>query len=151
MKILRNVVEPLLCPRRTATAVLYVYPRARFTIQPALLLLVLLLYSSSINSCGVYRKYGWKVKGRSLTRGLLVPFAPFPAVIEKVVSMKTGGAFTWSEVGRTEVVANNLNPTFVTLIPAVSPPPPPRLAHAKNGTPSKLLLLQNTRKKVPGT
>eukprot|EP00752_Nemacystus_decipiens_P010181 g9072.t3 len=35
-----------------------------------------------------------------------------------VVSMKSGGDAAWSEIGRTEVVANNLSPTFVTLIPA---------------------------------
>lgn len=34
--------------------------------------------------------------------------------------MKSGGSAAWSEVGRTEVVANNLSPTFVTLIPVVS-------------------------------
>eukprot|EP00904_Undaria_pinnatifida_P009983 jgi/Undpi1/6114/HiC_scaffold_20.g08599.m1 len=36
-----------------------------------------------------------------------------------VVSMKTSGAASWSEIGRTEVVANNLDPKFVTLIPAI--------------------------------
>ncbi|CAM9668630.1 unnamed protein product [Pylaiella littoralis] len=35
-----------------------------------------------------------------------------------VVSMKSGGNAGWSEIGRTEVVANNLSPRFVTLIPA---------------------------------
>eukprot|EP00903_Cladosiphon_okamuranus_P009585 g9125.t2 len=35
-----------------------------------------------------------------------------------VVSMKSGGYTAWSEIGRTEVVANNLNPRFVTLVPA---------------------------------
>ncbi|CAM9101606.1 unnamed protein product, partial [Hapterophycus canaliculatus] len=35
-----------------------------------------------------------------------------------VVSMKSGGDASWSEIGRTEVVANNLSPRFVTLIPA---------------------------------
>lgn len=37
----------------------------------------------------------------------------------QVVSMKSGGNAGWSEIGRTEVVANNLSPRFVTLIPAV--------------------------------
>lgn len=37
--------------------------------------------------------------------------------------MKSGGDGEWSEIGRTEVVANNLNPRFVTLIPAVRPSP----------------------------
>ncbi|CAN0432826.1 unnamed protein product [Ectocarpus sp. 12 AP-2014] len=35
-----------------------------------------------------------------------------------VVSMKSGSDTGWSEIGRTEVVANNLSPRFVTLVPA---------------------------------
>lgn len=48
----------------------------------------------------------------------------------KVVSMKSGGDAAWSEIGRTEVVANNLSPRFVTLIPAVREEEPP-LLHAE--------------------
>lgn len=38
----------------------------------------------------------------------------------KVMWMKEGVENAWREVGRTEVVGNNLNPSFVTLIPVVS-------------------------------
>lgn len=34
--------------------------------------------------------------------------------------MKTGAETLWKEIGRTEVAANTLNPSFVTLVPAVS-------------------------------
>ncbi len=37
----------------------------------------------------------------------------------QVVSMKLDDDKAWTEIGRTEVVANNLNPSFVTLIPTV--------------------------------
>ena len=50
---------------------------------------------------------------------------PCPSPVEKVASMKAGGATSWAEMGRTEVVANNLDPMFVTLITAGGFPPPP--------------------------
>lgn len=43
----------------------------------------------------------------------------FRFLVEKVVSMKAAGESSWTEMERTEVVANNLNPRFVTLVLAV--------------------------------
>jgi len=40
-------------------------------------------------------------------------------LMEQVVFMKTPDDTKWSEIGRTEVVANNLSPRFVNLIAAV--------------------------------
>lgn len=48
---------------------------------------------------------------------VLVPFRVY--FLHKVVSIKSGSEAKWSEIGRTEVVANNLSPKFVTLVPTV--------------------------------